>query len=456
MVDSDDRIKEPSLVNELAGWARPIVVGRASRPGKYFSNYWTNMDHIAGGQWYADGFDFLPLFYMKRRGLFQVPLGRALFLVERNALTKFAKVFAKTAGSGIDTYRRACLAATDAGLGIYVDNRKKYADLFDPDEVNEDINLNQTYTDMFSSNCNISVDFKEKTLRIPRERGLSLKDYFEKYADTQTPVIIEDYAAAFEEMSVQNILKVCGNKQVSIARRDSTEGLWANIQWFQHGFLKDAAKDISDLSKQSSIEDFSVERSSMLGVFDWALQKYCPEILEKHFTMPKYIAQDFLQRVPHEIELHYRDLWPSLFIGVNGTYGGLHRDVFGSSFWMYVIEGEKEWHVIDSVEGTDMFHSDAASARHFHDVVRKGQLVIIPGHRWHQVRNLGTTATLAGNFVSRGSFETMEAVVKEGEETLSYYRELESTLLAPDFDVSVDFDEGDMTWSKFRNQRKLL
>ena len=60
--------------------------------------------------------------------------------------------------------------------------------------------------------------FTAGTLRIPRERNLSLKDYYEKYEDTQTPVIIEDYAAAFAGMSESNIKDVCGARNVPIAR----------------------------------------------------------------------------------------------------------------------------------------------------------------------------------------------------------------------------------------------
>mmetsp|Transcript_22013 Transcript_22013/g.53273 ORF Transcript_22013/g.53273 Transcript_22013/m.53273 type:complete len:495 (-) Transcript_22013:80-1564(-) len=290
----------------------------------------------------------------------------------------------------------------------------------------------------------------EGSLRIPRERNLSLQDYYEKYEDAQTPVIIEDYAAAFAGMSEANIKAVCGSKVASVARRvDDKEGSWANIEWFHSGSLEKTWEDIRTESKKAKFDDFEPVEGTLLGLFDWSLQKACPEVLEKHFVVPKYLAQDYLQRVPHHIDVNYRDVWPSLFIAIDGGYGGTHRDVFGSGFWMYVMEGAKEWVIVDSTEGLNFFGSDKPRVRQYHDVVQKGQLLIIPGNRWHQVRNRGNTVTLAGNFIGRGSFDLMKQEV-EGDNPSSYYKQLQDTLLAPGFDTSIDYDQDDMTWEEFR------
>jgi histone arginine demethylase JMJD6 len=39
----------------------------------------------------------------------------------------------------------------------------------------------------------------------------------------------------------------------------------------------------------------------------------------------------------------YANSWPSLFIGARGTFSPLHIDSFNSNFWMFVVEGEKQW-----------------------------------------------------------------------------------------------------------------
>jgi len=101
----------------------------------------------------------------------------------------------------------------------------------------------------------------------------------------------------------------------------------------------------------------------------------------------------------------------------------------------------------------DFFAPSKPFVRQYHDIVHTGQLLIIPGQRWHQVRNRGNTVTLAGNFVSgRGSFETMKKEVESNPNTGSYYKQLENTLLVPGFDISIDYDKGDMMWKDFRAQ----
>ena len=113
MVDSDVIVTRSSLVQDLAGWSRPVVVGHAQIQGKYWSNYWTDMDHHAGSQWYKRGFDTFSVYNRERKGLFQVPFGRSLFLIQNTEFTRLAGMFAKNAGSEDDTVRRTCLAATE-------------------------------------------------------------------------------------------------------------------------------------------------------------------------------------------------------------------------------------------------------------------------------------------------------------------------------------------------------
>ena len=82
-------------------------------------------------------------------------------------------------------------------------------------------------------------------------------------------------------------------------------------------------------------------------LFDWSLPLNCPE-LASELSMPKYFANDFLQRTP-EGSL-YCDSWSSLFIAPAGITSELHVDAFGSNFWMALFEGRKRWvHVVTQV-----------------------------------------------------------------------------------------------------------
>lgn len=74
-------------------------------------------------------------------------------------------------------------------------------------------------------------------------------------------------------------------------------------------------------------------------LFDWSLPLYAPELVTE-LTIPKYFANDFLQRVASSDNL-YHDSWPSLFIAPKGVFSDMHVDSFGSNFWMALFEGKK-------------------------------------------------------------------------------------------------------------------
>jgi hypothetical protein len=293
---------------------------------------------------------------------------------------------------------------------------------------------------------NILIPLTPGTRRIPRESGLSLSDFHERYAERQRPVIITDYASCFSQMTRTNIDQICGEKLVDIAQKAKKTKEWAGIVYAP-----------SQVTLHQALNDPTGSNPSAVGVWDLRLSSFCPELLDSHYTVPKYVAQDFLQRVPGTRPLLYRDSWPSLFVGANSSYGGLHRDVFGSAFWQYVISGTKEWHIMDSIIGEDLFERNAALT-HYHDMVQAGELLLIPGNAQHQVRNLGATLSLAGNYISRGSMRTLNAEMEEArkdpEGLGQYYRQLDESILRQGFNTTIDYEWGkhDLNYSQFKAQ----
>ena len=182
------------------------------------------------------------------------------------------------------------------------------------------------------------------------------------------------------------------------------------------------------------------------------------ELLEDHYVVPKYIAQDFLQRVPPSVPLMYRESWPSLFIGRNNSFGGLHIDVFGSAFWQYVIDGKKEWHITsplgDFPAGYSFFEPNEVESNvvHYHGVVNPGEFIYIPGNCPHQVKNIGNTVAIAGNVVSTTEMNSMRKEISGSDR--KYYMELQNTLLLETFDRSIDPSRGDMSWAEYKEQYK--
>ena len=255
----------------------------------------------------------------------------------------------------------------------------------------------------------------------PRESNLSLSSYLQLYAST--PVIITDYAHAFAGVDEASLSRVCGDVGVSVARRASVAS-WAGIEWISNGTLNEALADPS-------------KSGTCMGVFDWSLPRNCPALMRRWVT-PKYFAQNFVDRISWRKAVQYRNAWPSLFVGANGTYSDMHQDVFGSSFWQFVVRGAKEWHAIASPVGLNMYNG--SSLFHYHDVVASGELLILPGNTWHQVRNVGDTVSYAGNFVTAGGLEAMRLAL-DGK-NYEYYNQVRE-VLGPGFDVSVDLSVGD-------------
>jgi len=73
-------------------------------------------------------------------------------------------------------------------------------------------------------------------------------------------------------------------------------------------------------------------------LFDWSLPLYAPELAQE-LTIPKYFANDFLQRAGPDSM--YYDSWPSLFIAPKDVFSAMHVDAFGSNFWMALFQGRK-------------------------------------------------------------------------------------------------------------------
>eukprot|EP00944_MAST-04C_sp_MAST-4C-sp1_P002140 g2140.t1 len=229
-----------------------------------------------------------------------------------------------------------------------------------------------------------------KNRHIERISSASLLNFYTEYALKGVPVIVTDYASVYENMTIQNILKYCGDKEVHEATTNGT--------------------------------------------------------------------QDFLQRVPPNVPLRYRDSWPSLFIGRNNSFGGLHVDVFGSAFWQYVIDGKKEWHIMspvaDFLADYSFFERNGVESNvvHFHGVVNAGEFIFIPGNCPHQVKNIGNTVAIAGNVVSTTEMNSMRKEISGSDR--EYYMELQNTLLLETFDRSIDPSRGDMSYAEYKEQYK--
>lgn len=165
----------------------------------------------------------------------------------------------------------------------------------------------------------------QATLPIPRVPAPSLERFFLEFADLRIPVIITNYTAPFRDMTRANVLHHCGEVSVPITSAGGSG--WAGITRGDSSFtlaevvemVQESCDADTESSRSCSADTESAFGDGAIGVFDFSLPRHCASLLDEHFTMPKYLAQDFLQRVPQSVRLQYRDEWPSLFWGRDGN-----------------------------------------------------------------------------------------------------------------------------------------
>ena len=159
--------------------------------------------------------------------------------------------------------------------------------------------------------------------------ALTVGDFRRRYLEVGIPVVITGLPAArarARAWSVDRIAAECGGAAATLNRRGG--GKWA-------GQAAAANTTLGAFLRGGARAEFKDEY-----LFDWNVQRSCPSLLDG-FEVPKYFAQDLLQRLP--AGSHYRDYWPSLFVGGGGTGSEMHVDAWCSHFWMLLVSGSKQW-----------------------------------------------------------------------------------------------------------------
>eukprot|EP00040_Diaphanoeca_grandis_P013501 m.68239 g.68239 ORF g.68239 m.68239 type:complete len:857 (+) comp23935_c0_seq1:207-2777(+) len=315
-----------------------------------------------------------------------------------------------------------------------------------------------------ASACNWDGDCSKEAFYVEHRSNLPLSEFHEKYAMKRRPVVITDYVNQGKLSNKGEVFnesywrRMCGHKTVRIQQATKSAN-WGGLSYH------------SDTTLNNAFEVLRTTKDPLVyGVFDTPLPRACPEVLND-FVMPKYFANDYMQLVSHDLQLEYRDSWPSFFLGKANTTANLHVDMFGSSFWMAVFQGRKHWRFVDESQrgllyenrptndfpDVDLFNPDYEKfpllrhVRTFDVILEPGDLIFVPGGSPHQVRNLDETITLAGNYVDEGSFETMrEECDHKNRKGYARYKQLLTSINHPDFPRKMDLDLGDLSWNELK------
>ncbi|KNC48398.1 JmjC domain-containing protein 4 [Thecamonas trahens ATCC 50062] len=262
--------------------------------------------------------------------------------------------------------------------------------------------------------------------------GLSFSRFYSEYSLARKPVVIRGGAANMTTVpwDYAHLQSACGRAMVTPKLYRAHMDTWASLSSLDSMSL---GEFIEALRNGSLVEGYRAP--GLPYVFDASLTYMCPAMLDE-FVVPKYVANDFLQRIPYTIDVPYRSSWPSLFVGPAGSGSGLHIDSFGSSFWMGLISGRKKWILYPhdtprsalhfssrrgTFEASPLMYLDPTATplmreAHAQAVVvvqEAGDLMFIPGGTPHQVVNLDDVVGISMNFVDGGNLETSLQVLKD-------------------------------------------
>ena len=300
-----------------------------------------------------------------------------------------------------------------------------------------------------------------KTTPVPVKHAddLTLREFVEEHAIPGKPVVIRGLRMINPDVpwTLEHIADVCGDVKVRLNTKSTTTTNW--------GGLVDAGRmPLNDFARQ-------VQHNDTLRTWylhDWSLNRYCPSIFGPppytEFTMPKYFAGDYFQRVPW---IGYEQTWPSLFIGANATSSALHVDSGATNFWMYLMSGKKLWRFWDREQTFNLYHKPftahfrfrsfdvdlkrnplLADAPMYEVVQEPGDLVFVPANSPHAVHNMDDITALSMNYVDATNLWLYLAGLVEDEA----WEELEM------FDVDVApfglvKGQKDVSFGEFKSQR---
>jgi len=244
---------------------------------------------------------------------------------------------------------------------------------------------------------------------------LSLEEFINQYAKLRKPVVITDLNMFRLPWTNGYINTTCGNHRPEFKKRPRNAATWGGLV---------AVKEEITLSEFLSTYNKNSTRKQWY-LHDYSLPTECPEIMGEYppydnFYVPKYFAGDYFQRLPF---IGYQHSWPSLFIGSNGTQSALHIDSGGTNFWMYLIEGKKEWRFFNHFDKVNLY--PRPNSNHFefdvfkdsvddYPLVQKasmytaiqnpGELIFIPGGCPHGVHNHADITAISMNYLDSSNF----------------------------------------------------
>ncbi|KDO32543.1 hypothetical protein SPRG_03018 [Saprolegnia parasitica CBS 223.65] len=246
-------------------------------------------------------------------------------------------------------------------------------------------------------------------------KDLSYDRFLADYALPKRPVILRGGAHLVLTKKMWSLASLGANAAVASKPMPTKRYVQDSVQWAR-------LEDGPVMPLGAFIEGLA---TSDLYIHDHSVPLHLPELVED-VAIPAIFAHDYLQRLPEGAL--YRETWPSLFVGPKNTASQLHVDSFGSNFWMALLDGRKQWILVDP---RDMHLLRPRRHPGLHDVVfdvalplptsaaddpfwyarreecilEAGDLLFVPTGTPHYVRNLTATLALSANYIDCSNAE---------------------------------------------------
>lgn len=299
---------------------------------------------------------------------------------------------------------------------------------------------------------------------IPREKGLSLEDFIEKYESRNLPVILSDVVPSWPAY-----------------------GKWSREWLLQHyGSTKFAAGPV-----HMTLKDYYAYHDAARGteerpfyLFDKHFSRSCPELLAD-YTPPDFTKEDLFQLLGAD-----RPDFRWLIIGPRGSGSSFHIDPNSTSAWNGVITGRKRWIMFPPHLTPPGVHPSGDKAEvatpvsikewylNFYSAFKRdfppgsgpvegtceaGELVFVPNGWWHLVWNLEDSIALTQNFVSRQNVRNVLAFLQYKPSQISglhtrnkegVYQRFRAALeqSCPGLDLTEEAREEAVPWSSLTQQ----
>lgn len=117
-----------------------------------------------------------------------------------------------------------------------------------------------------------------------------------------------------------------------------------------------------------------------------------------------------------------------LYVGVRNTFSELHRDIWWTSAWNYLIQGRKLWLIYPStysemigrdkerynIGGKKIDSIENDMLRPLICIQESGEMVFVPGDYYHAVINLEDSISLTENFMNETNYEKVRSYFRAG------------------------------------------